>query len=149
MTSRFPTSHRVKRQELVHAINHLIDPDDDNKMKKQERSLLHSSWALVLQRLLVKIRVKQDAILQAVAFLSATMLVLVVNAKGHDVGQLNRNIAPQDLPRYYRTHPLIIRYDDPLQKMAAEDHIYQTKRLIEEWTELDAERQEDLCNDKL
>ena len=147
MTSRYPTSRRVKRQEL-HVINHLIDPDDDNKMKKQKRSLLHSSWTLVLQKLLVKIRVKQDVILQAVAFLSVTMLVL--NAKGHDVGQLNTSIAPQDLPRYYtrRAHPLIIRYDDPLQKMAVEDHMYQTKRLIEEWTELDAERQEDLCDDK-
>jgi len=144
MTSRFPTSHGVKRQGL-HAINHLIGPDDDNKMKKQERSLLHSSWALVLQRLLVKIRIKQAAILQAVVFLSVTMLVL--NANGHDVGQLNRSIVPQDLPRYYRAHPLMIRYDDPLQKMSQKDHIYETKRLIKEWTKYDAERQEDLRND--
>jgi len=139
MSSRFPSSHRGKWQDADLHVIHL----DSEKMKKPR--FLHSSWTLVLQRLLLKIRVKQDVILQAVIFLSVTMLVL--KAKGH--GQLNRmSIAPQDLPRYYRTHPLVITYDDPLQNEARAVHTYQTKRLIKEWTKLDAQQQQALWNDK-
>jgi len=143
MTSRFPTSHRGKRQDTdLHLIH--LGVDDSNKMKKP--TSFHSSWTLVLQRLLLKIRLKQDAILQTVVFLSAMMLVLKAK-EGR--GQLNRtSIAPQDLPHYYRSYPLVITYDDPLQNEARAVHTYQTKRLIKEWTKVDAQQQKDLWNDK-
>ena len=143
MKSRSPTSHPGKQQDTDLHLIHLGVPHDRTKMKKPRS--LHSSWTLVLQRLLLKIRVKQDVILLAVVFLYVTMLVL--KAKGH--GHLNRtSIAPQDLlPRYYRTQPLVIRYDDPLQNEAQAVHTYQTKRLIKEWTKLDAQQQKDLWND--
>jgi len=144
MTSRFPTSRPGKRQDTDQHVIHLGVPDDSNKMKKPRSR--HTSWTVVLQRFLLKIRAKQDVILQAVVFLSATMLVLN-QAKGH--GQLNRtSIATQDLPRYYRTHPLVMTYDDPLQTEAREVHTYQTIRAIEEWTKLDAKRQKSLRNDE-
>jgi len=144
MPRRSPTSHRGRRQDADLPIIHLGVPDDGSNMKKPRS--LHSSWTLVLQRFLLKIRVKQDVILLAVVILSATMLVLN-QVKSH--GQLNRtSVAPQDLPHYYRTHPLVITYDDPLQNEARAVHTYQTERSIKEWTEHDAKKQKSLRNDE-
>ena len=142
MKSRF---EHTKRKSETTDIHILVDPDDNKTNKPKSRE--NSNWSFAYQRLLLRLRARNIQFAH-LCILSALIILTMKRSTNHSMRKLAYGIDHENLWRYYKSHPLMLRYDDPSTNKARHTYVYDPGRKIESWTKEDEEGQEGLKDEE-